>query len=115
MLGRFQSNVARQLFAASVGILVISIVGTSQAQFFRAGAVGGVKVDVNGVVSNPEVSELKDLQAAWEQGLKEVPADLEKWTDLRFVSLKQLEAETDRWTRVSGVVDRFLKPTEGAS
>ena len=29
--------------------------------------------------------------------------------------LKQLEAETDRWTRVSGVVDRFLKPTEGAS
>jgi PadR family transcriptional regulator PadR len=29
--------------------------------------------------------------------------------------LKQLEAETERWTRVSGVVDRFLKPTEGAS
>ena len=29
--------------------------------------------------------------------------------------LKQLEAETERWTRVSSVVDRFLKPTEDAS
>jgi hypothetical protein len=64
-----------------------------QAQFFRSGAVGGVKVDVDGVVSNPEVSELKELQTAWEQGLHDVPTDLEKWTDLRFVSLKQLEAQ----------------------
>ena len=29
--------------------------------------------------------------------------------------LNQLEAEADRWTRVSGVVDRFLKPGEDAS
>jgi PadR family transcriptional regulator PadR len=38
-----------------------------------------------------------------------------KFYALTKSGLKQLEAETDRWTRVSGVVDRFLKPTEGAS
>jgi hypothetical protein len=42
-------------------------------------------------VSNPEVGELKELQAAWQQGLDEVPADLEAWAELRFVSLRQLE------------------------
>ena len=29
--------------------------------------------------------------------------------------LKQLEVESDRWTRVSSVVDRFLKPAGEAS
>jgi hypothetical protein len=52
-----------------------------------------VKIDTDGVVSNPQVGELKQLQAAWQKGLEKVPADLQKWTDLRFVSLKQLEAE----------------------
>jgi len=66
---------------------------TARAQLFRSSAVGGVKVDVDGVVSNPEVSELKELQAAWEKGLQEVPADLEAWSELRFVSLRQLEAQ----------------------
>lgn len=65
-----------------------------RAQFgFRNAAVGGVKIDTDGVVSNPQVGELKALQAAWQKGLQQVPADLEKWTDLRFVSLKQLDAE----------------------
>ena len=63
------------------------------AQFFRNAAVGGVKIDADGVVSNPQVGEMKELQAAWQKGLQQVPADLEKWTDLRFVSLKQLESE----------------------
>ncbi len=63
-----------------------------QAQFFRGGAVGGVKVDVDGILSNPEVSELKELRAAWQAGLQEVPADLRQPTDLRFVSLARLEA-----------------------
>ena len=62
----------------------------------RGGAVGGVKVDVDGVLSNPEVSELKELRQAWQAGLQEVPEDLQKPTDLRFVSLKQLEAEAAR-------------------
>ena len=67
-----------------------------QAQFgagFRNASVGGVKIDADGVVSNPQVGELKQLQSAWQKGLEQVPADLQKWTDLRFVSLKQIESE----------------------
>ena len=73
--------------------LICSLSNTAHAQFFRGGAVGGVKIDVDGVVSNPEVGELKELQSTWQQGLKEVPADLEKLTSLRFVSLKRLESQ----------------------
>jgi Protein of unknown function (DUF1598) len=70
-----------------------AIAPSSKAQFFRSGAVGGVKVDVDGILTNPEVGELKELQAAWEKGLADVPADLEAWSDLRFVSLRQLESK----------------------
>jgi hypothetical protein len=64
----------------------------AESQIFNR-AVGGVAVDVDGVVSNPEVGELKELQAAWQRGLEEVPADLDAWTDLRYVSLRHLESE----------------------
>jgi hypothetical protein len=67
--------------------------GAAEAQFIRGGAVGGVKIDVDGVVSHPEVGELKALQSTWQQGLKEVPADLEAYTELRYVSLKRLESQ----------------------
>ncbi len=80
-------------------VVVIAAAGSTRvghAQFFRGGAVGGVKVDVDGVLSNPEVSELKELRQAWQAGLQDVPADLQKPVDLRFVSLKQLEAEAAR-------------------
>jgi hypothetical protein len=85
-----------QRFTAAV--VVIAAVGfacsPAEAQFgFRQPSVGGVKIDTDGVVSNPQVGELKQLQAAWQKGLEKVPADLEKWTDQRFVSLKQLESE----------------------
>ena len=93
MSGCFVHKAWRHVAAALVGVVLFSVASQLQAQFFRSGAVGGVKVDVDGVVSNPEVSELKELQTAWEQGLHEVPTDLEKWTDVRFVSLKQLEAQ----------------------
>jgi hypothetical protein len=66
-----------------------------QAQFFNR-SVGGVTVDIDGVLSNPDVSEMKELHAAWQAGLAEVPADMEKPTDLRFVSLRRLEAEVAR-------------------
>ncbi|MCC7475176.1 MAG: DUF1598 domain-containing protein [Pirellulales bacterium] len=66
------------------------------AQFgggFRNSAVGGVKIDTEGVLSNAQVSEMKELQSAWQSGLQQVPADLQPWTDSRFVSLKQIETE----------------------
>jgi hypothetical protein len=66
--------------------------GVAHAQIL-ARAVGGVAVDVDGVVSNPQLSDLKELQTAWEAGLQDAPADLNGWTDLRYVSLRQLEEE----------------------
>jgi hypothetical protein len=84
----------RRLAFAFVAVAAVGITSTeATAQFFRQPSVGGVKIDTDGVVSNPQVGELKQLQAAWQKGLEQVPADLQKWTDLRFVSLKQLEAE----------------------
>ncbi len=68
---------------------------SAEAQIF-ARAVGGVAVDVDGVVSNPEVGELKELQAAWQRGLDEVPGDLQAWADLRFVSVRQLELQMEK-------------------
>jgi hypothetical protein len=93
MFHAVKSRFSRLIVFAASAAIIGTFTQSSLAQFFRSGAVGGVKIDVDGVVSNPEVSELKELQAAWEKGLEEVPADLEKWTDLRFVSLRQLEAE----------------------
>jgi hypothetical protein len=64
-----------------------------QAQFTRFGAVGGVKVDVDGVISHPAAGDFQQLQAAWQRGLSPVPADLDAPAELRFVSLRSLEAE----------------------
>jgi hypothetical protein len=85
----------RRFTAAAVAMAALGLASTRvEAQFgFRTPSVGGVKIDTDGVVSNPQVGELKQLQAAWQKGLEKVPADLEKWTELRFVSLKQLELE----------------------
>jgi hypothetical protein len=84
--------------------IVLAVVATcflaerAQAQLglgFRS-SVGGVKVDVDGVLSNPDVSEAKELQAAWQAGLQEIPADLQQPADLRFVSLRRLDTEIAR-------------------
>jgi hypothetical protein len=84
----------RRLLALASAVTILALfTENSHAQFFRDAAVGGVKIDAEGVLSNPEVGELKQLQAAWQQGLQEVPKDLDAWTDLRFVSLKQIESQ----------------------
>ncbi len=91
------SHVFRRTFCALPTLVVLaaavqwSAADSARAQFFRGSAVGGVKVDVDGVLSNAEVSELQELQDAWQAGLQNVPADLAKPVELRFVSLKQIE------------------------
>jgi hypothetical protein len=92
MCEKFGTAWRRGLLPVALGLCWL-MAATADAQFFRGGAVGGVKIDVDGVVSNPEVGELKELQAAWQQGLQDVPADLEAFTELRYVSLKRLESQ----------------------
>lgn len=87
----------RTVWVAMLAVAVASaLADTAQAQFFRSGAVGGVKIDVDGVVSQPSAGEFRQLRAAWQDGLKPVPADLEPLTDLRFVSLRRLETEATK-------------------
>jgi len=88
-----RTNIRRFAAFALATAAICVATSAAHAQFFRSAAVGGVKIDADGVVSNPQVGELKQLQSAWQKGLDKVPADLTKWTDLRFVSLKQLESE----------------------
>ena len=64
---------------------------------FRQGAVGGVTINVEGVLSNPTTSDLQELQAAWQAGLENIPADLDQPTELRFVSLRGLESEITKY------------------
>lgn len=85
--------VSLRLIALTVVGLFCLVPGRTDAQFFRNPQVGGVKIDVDGVVSNPETAELKELQSAWQAGLQAVPNDLQAATELRFVSLSRLEAQ----------------------
>ncbi|MGD9632508.1 MAG: DUF1598 domain-containing protein [Pirellulales bacterium] len=94
MINVHMINVRRSFVVTALAVIAVgSLAQVGWAQFFRGGAVGGVKVDVDGVLSNPQVSELKELRQAWQAGLQDVPADLQKPAELRFVSLKRLEAE----------------------
>ena len=83
----------RLVAAATFVAIATMATSSSHAQFFRQGAVGGVKIDAEGVLTNPEVGDMKELQAAWQKGLQKVPADLNQWTALRFVSLRRLESQ----------------------
>ena len=74
-----------------LGSLFLS--NSAQAQFTRIGAVGGVKVDADGVISHPEAGDFRELKAAWQAGLQPVPPKLDTPAELRFVSLRNLEAE----------------------
>jgi hypothetical protein len=83
------------MIAACCG-MVVSLAYGGVGGFVRGGAVGGVKIDANGVLSNPTTTDLKELQQAWQAGMENIAADMDDPVDLRFVSLKSLEAEIVR-------------------
>lgn len=56
-------------------------------------AVGGVAVDVDGVLTAPTTEDAEVLRALRRTAIGQAPTDLQTWTDLRAVSLKQLEAK----------------------
>ncbi|MCO6046588.1 DUF1598 domain-containing protein [Aeoliella sp. ICT_H6.2] len=80
------------LALAIAAVLVAQIQPTYAGGFIRSNAVGGVSIDPEGVVSNPEVGDPEQLAAAWKSGLDEVPGDIAKKSNLRFVSLREMEA-----------------------
>ena len=41
---------------------------------FNRGAVGGVSIDAEGLLSHPSTENLGELQVAWQAGLERIPA-----------------------------------------
>jgi hypothetical protein len=80
------------VLAAAVAWTLASGPSAEAGGLIRAPAVGGVYIDAEGVVSAPAVDGAEALQATWQAGQTPVPADLEPLTDLRFVSLRKLDA-----------------------
>jgi hypothetical protein len=60
--------------------------------FFNSRAVGGVAVSTEGVLEAPTVQDERELAKLRETTALAVPAALEEFTELRAVSLKQIEA-----------------------
>jgi hypothetical protein len=58
---------------------------------FRSSAVGGVVVNTEGVLRNPELDETGALYELRMQWMSEMPADLKQPSKMRKVSLKRLE------------------------
>ena len=82
-----------------VAALTLCSVQPSYGQFFGGGfnrAVGGVSVDAEGVLSTPSVVDQQAIDAARADAQIDAPADLEKFTELRSVSLKWLEENIAR-------------------
>lgn len=84
------------LLTALAGVLSLCVMQSSHAQLLGGGfvnrSVGGVSVDAEGVLSAPTINEEQELQRVREQTKIDVPAELEKFTELRAVSLRQLES-----------------------
>lgn len=78
--------------AMAIAAVLLAQHQTFAGGFIRSNAVGGVSIDPEGVVSNPEVGDPEQLAAAWKSGLDEVPGDIAQKSNLRFVSLREIEA-----------------------
>ena len=82
-----------------VAILTLAItlwgpVDQVHGQFFGSNrAVGGVSIDPEGVLSAPTALEQQELENIRATALRQAPADLQPFTELRAISLRQLEKE----------------------
>ncbi len=76
----------------AVAVVVLVCNQSAWAQFGRNSAVGGVDINAEGVLRNPEVHNSDQLLRVWQNALGDVPQKFDKKSDLRFVSLRGLEA-----------------------
>jgi hypothetical protein len=78
-----------------VAVIALSAAKTAQAQFgggFFNRSVGGVTIDANGVLEAPAVEDQRELEQLRQKTSLKAPGELIKFTELRAVSLKQIEA-----------------------
>lgn len=84
------------VWCAALGVLAI-LVGSSQAghRFFRQRSVGGVSIDAEGVLGPPSKEATLMLRREMLKITKRPPGALGDKTELRKISLKELEAVID--------------------
>jgi hypothetical protein len=73
------------------GSLLCAWSATLQAQFVQR-QVGGVSIDADGVLKNLTVDQLLAVRREQELALRDVPGDMVGHTEMRKISLRQLEA-----------------------
>lgn len=76
--------------------VVVALTGIGESVlaggFVRTNAVGGVAIDAEGVLANPEIGDPDRLVAQWTNGLEAISSELAEASELRYVSLRGLEA-----------------------
>jgi hypothetical protein len=92
-----------QQLAVMVGVALVALSATpkSQAQqpptiinpFPTVNVVGGVAVNVDGVLANLDTNQRDALREARQKAMQAVPGDLNQPTKLRMVSLRKLEEQ----------------------
>lgn len=80
------------VFFLTLGLAWSLAAADLSAQFVQQ-AIGGIAVNPDGVVEAPTVEDEATLAELRESALGEIPEDLQAFSELRAVSLKQLEAE----------------------
>ena len=83
------------------------------AGLFQQRSVGGVAINAEGVVEAPTVQDQRDLENLRQALPMNVPAPLEEFTELRAVSLKQLEAALAQCAKELQPVPEELKYLAG--
>ncbi|MCG8451399.1 MAG: DUF1598 domain-containing protein [Pirellulales bacterium] len=76
-------------------------------------AVGGIAVDADGVLSAPTQQDAEKLDRIRHRAIEKAPEDLQPWTDLRAVSLKQIEARLAESRRLQQPVPEDVKYLAG--
>lgn len=89
------SSLGVKVALAAVVVTATSLALAGQA-FFQNRSVGGVSIDPEGVLQALTTQDDRDLAALRERTPLNVPAALDEFTELRAVSLKQIEATIAR-------------------
>lgn len=84
------------VFTMAVASFAVSESRGGGGNLFNRNSVGGVHVDVEGVVGKPTAETVAALRKNWEEKMEPIADELGGHTAVRCISLKRLEAAIDR-------------------
>jgi len=95
----FQNFVSRRAWLCAGALLAAALLAVTPFQAWAGGdndsffnQVGGVFIDADGVVQNATTDGIENMVALRRKALEQVPGDMAEWTDMRLVSLRNLQA-----------------------